>query len=212
MRFAVFVSGSGTNLQALIDSCQRSDAASVVLVVSDRPGIGALERAARAGIARAVLDDYNDPSAIMSILTGHTIDFIVLAGYLRLIPGEVVRGYDGRMINIHPALLPSFGGKGMYGRKVHEAVIASGAKVTGPTIHLVTGEYDRGLILAQWPVPVHSGDTPDTLAARVLETEHRLLPAVVESIARHGPGHFQFTFSEFQSDSPTNVLDTQNNC
>jgi phosphoribosylglycinamide formyltransferase 1 len=116
-------------------------------------------------------------------LTGHHADLVVLAGYLKLVPGDVVSAFRGRMVNVHPALLPAFGGEGMYGRRVHEAVLASGARVSGPTVHLVGEEYDRGPILAQWPVPVDPNDTVESLAARVLAAEHRLLPAVVLALA-----------------------------
>lgn len=108
----------------------------------------------------------------------------VLAGWLKLIPADVVRAWRGRMINIHPALLPSFGGPGMYGRRVHEAVIASGARVSGPTVHFVDEIFDHGAIIAQWPVPVLETDDAETLAARVLRVEHSVLPAVVEAFAR----------------------------
>ena len=105
-------------------------------------------------------------------------DLVVLAGYLKLVPAEVIDRYRGRILNVHPALLPAFGGKGMYGHRVHEAVLASGARESGATVHLVDEVYDRGAILAQARVPVLPGDDPETLAARVLEVEHRLLPAV----------------------------------
>jgi folate-dependent phosphoribosylglycinamide formyltransferase PurN len=110
----------------------------------------------------------------------------VLAGYLKLVPSGVIERYRGRILNIHPALLPAFGGPGMYGRHVHEAVLASGAGESGATVHLVDEEYDRGAVLAQARVPVLPGDTPERLAARVLEVEHRLLPAVVLAAARAG--------------------------
>ena len=108
----------------------------------------------------------------------------MLAGWLQLVPSEVVARYHGRMVNVHPALLPAFGGKGMYGKRVHQAVIAAGARVSGATVHLVDERYDEGAILAQWPVPVLPGDTPETLAARVLAVEHRILPLAVEALAR----------------------------
>ena len=188
MRIAVFASGGGTNLQALLDACRPPAPAEVVLVVSDKASAGALDRARDAGADAAVLADHNDADAILGVLAEHAIEFVVLAGYLKLVPPAVVAAFDGRMVNIHPALLPSFGGKGMYGRRVHEAVLASGATVSGPTVHLVSAEYDRGPILAQWPVPVQADDTPETLAARVLSVEHQLLPAVVLAAARHGRG------------------------
>ncbi|MGD8277954.1 MAG: phosphoribosylglycinamide formyltransferase [Gemmatimonadota bacterium] len=186
MRVAVFASGGGTNLQALLDACRPPEPAVVALVVSDKASAGALERARTSGAATAVLTRHDDANEILGVLRAHDIEFVVLAGYLKLVPADVVDAYAGRMINIHPALLPSFGGKGMYGRRVHEAVLQSGATLSGPTVHLVSTEYDQGGILAQWPVPVHREDTAETLAARVLAVEHQLLPAVVLAAARHG--------------------------
>lgn len=115
-------------------------------------------------------------------------DLVVLAGWLKLVPPAVVSAYRGRMINIHPALLPAFGGPGMYGRRVHEAVVASGARISGATVHFVDEIYDHGAIIAQWPVPVHESDDAGALAARVLTVEHRLLPDVVHAYAA---GHFR---------------------
>lgn len=186
MRIAVLASGSGTNLQALLDACRPPQPAEVVLVACNVAGAGALERAAAAGVPTWHVADPADGAALRDALERHGVDLVVLAGYLKLVPADVVSAYSGRMINIHPALLPSFGGKGMYGRRVHEAVLVSGATVSGPTVHLVTAEYDRGPILAQWPVPVLDGDTPETLQARVLAAEHQLLPAVVLAAADAG--------------------------
>ena len=120
------------------------------------------------------------------MLDGARIDLVVLAGYLKRVPDRVVAAWHGRMLNIHPALLPRNGGAGMYGPRVHEAVLASGDVVSGATVHLVTEEYDRGPVLGQATVPVLPGDTPDSLAARVLEAEHRLLPAAVLAAAKAG--------------------------
>ncbi|HEX5520119.1 MAG TPA: phosphoribosylglycinamide formyltransferase [Longimicrobiaceae bacterium] len=187
-RVAVFVSGGGTNLQALIDRFHAGAAvpARVALVVAGRAGIGALERAARAGIDAVVVPEggADDAGWLLGVLERHAIDLVVLAGYLRLVPHAVVHRYRGRMLNIHPALLPAFGGPGMYGMRVHRAVLASGACVSGATVHLVDEEYDSGRIVAQWPVPVLPGDTPESLAVRVLAVEHRLLPLAVEAAAR----------------------------
>src|SRR5690606_22036038 len=139
------------------------------------PGVGALERAARAGIASLVLDGADGAGTTLPrVLAEHGIELIVLAGYLRQVPDEVVAAYRGRILNVHPALLPGFGGKGMYGMHVHRAVLAAGVRVSGATVHLVDERYDEGPILAQWPVPVLPGDTPETLAARVLRVEHLL--------------------------------------
>lgn len=118
----------------------------------------------------------------LDLLRSHSIDLIALAGYLKLIPPGVVDAYSGRIVNIHPALLPAFGGSGMYGGRVHQAVLESGATVTGPTVHLVNTRYDEGRIVAQWPVPVLDGDTPGILAARVLQAEHLLYPLAIEHL------------------------------
>ncbi len=186
MNIAVLVSGGGTNLQVLLDACREEPAARIALVASDRPGIQALERARLAGVPAHVLPDPSDAGGLIDVLRTHDISLVVLAGYLKLVPDAVVRAYWGRMVNLHPALLPSFGGAGMYGKRVHEAVLACGATVSGATVHLVSPDYDRGPIVAQWPVPVASRDTPETLAARVHAVEHRLLPAVVLAAAKAG--------------------------
>lgn len=186
MRVAVLASGRGSNLQALLDSCRPPAAARVVLVASNKPEAYALERARRSGIPTQVIDDPNDAPAILNLLRGYEIDLLVLAGYLKLLPAPVVRAFAGRIINIHPALLPAFGGAGMYGLRVHQAVLASGATISGASVHLVDEEYDRGPIVAQWPVAVDPGDTPETLAARVLEVEHQLLAQVVLQAAQAG--------------------------
>lgn len=187
LRVAVLASGSGTNLQALLDRFDLGDdpAATVVRVIGSKAGIGALERARRAGTEAVVVDDPGpDGGRLAEALDAAEPGLVVLAGYLRKVAGPIVRSYRGRMINIHPALLPSFGGKGMYGLRVHEAVVESGARVTGVTVHFVDEEYDRGPIVAQWPVPVLEGDDAERLADRVLEIEHRLLPRVVAAFAR----------------------------
>lgn len=186
----MLASGGGSNLQALIDHFNATDStvARVALVVSDRADAGALERAARAGIAATVVavrgreaDDV--ARELLALFDTHRIGLVVLAGYLKLIPAAVVRRYAGRIVNVHPALLPAFGGPGMYGMRVHRAVIEAGATESGPTVHLVDEEYDRGAVLARWPVPVLPGDSPESLAARVLQAEHALLPVVVEALA-----------------------------
>jgi formyltetrahydrofolate-dependent phosphoribosylglycinamide formyltransferase len=186
VRVAVLASGGGTNLQALLDALQGSDLALVALVASDRPDAGALRRARGAGVATAVLHNPRDAAELLAVLTGARADLVVLAGYLKLVPPAVVARFRWRMINIHPALLPAFGGPGMYGPRVHEAVLASGAAESGATVHYVDEQYDRGPIIAQARVAVRPDDTPATLAARVLEVEHRLLPQVVLELARRG--------------------------
>ena len=181
---AVLVSGAGTNLQALLDALRDSPAARVTRVVASRADAGALERARRAGVSTLVLAHPDDPGEVVTAIGDARL--VVLAGYLKRIPPAAVARLRWRLINIHPALLPAFGGPGMYGRRVHEAVLASGAALTGATVHYVDEEYDRGPIIAQWPVPVRRDDTPDTLAARVLEVEHQLLPQAVVELARLG--------------------------
>lgn len=185
-RVGVLASGGGTNLQALLDHCVGEAPARVVLVATNNPRAGALPRARTAGIPTQIIEDCADAASVTGVLTNAGVDLVVLAGYLKLVPDQTVAAFAGRMINIHPALLPAFGGPGMYGRQVHEAVLASGATVSGASIHLVTPEYDRGPIIAQWPVPVLPDDTPESLAARILTVEHQLLPAVVLAAARAG--------------------------
>jgi phosphoribosylglycinamide formyltransferase 1 len=182
---AVLVSGGGTNLQALLDVLAESPVARVSRVVSSRAEAGALERARRAGVPTAVLADPTDAAEIVA--AAGDAGLVVLAGYLKRVPAAAVTRFRWRLINIHPALLPGFGGPGMYGRRLHEAVLASGTAISGATAHYVDEELDRGAIIAQWPVPVRSDDTPESLAARVLEVEHRLLPQVVMELARLGP-------------------------
>ena len=184
MRVAVLVSGGGTNLQALIDALGGAPTAPARIsrVISNRPDAGALERARRAGIPTTVLRDPQDPAELLAAIGDAQL--VVLAGYLKLVPGAVVARFRQRMVNIHPALLPDFGGPGMYGRRVHEAVLASRATESGATVHYVDEHYDRGPIVAQRRVPVRPDDTADTLAQRVLAAEHALLPEVLLSLAQ----------------------------
>lgn len=190
MQLAVFASGGGSNLEAILQAIEAGRLpARVVLVVADRDGIGALARARRRGLPTAVLPpaDFPDSAAFARALLGalaeHGAGFVALAGYLRKIPPEVVEAFRERILNVHPALLPAFGGPGFYGRRVHEAVLAHGATWSGATVHLVDEAYDAGPVVLQEPVPVHADDTADTLAARVLEVEHRLLPEALRLFA-----------------------------
>ena len=185
-RVAVLASGGGSNLQALLDACTGPAPARVVLVASNNPSAGALERARKAGVPEYVITDPGDGAGLTRAVQAATTDLVVLAGYLKLIPVETVAAYEGRMINVHPALLPDFGGPGMYGKRVHEAVLKAGRKESGASVHFVTNDYDQGAVIAQRPVPVQPGDTPETLAARVLAVEHQLLPEVVLAAARAG--------------------------
>lgn len=185
-RIAVLASGGGSNLQAILDhfAADARDAGTIVWVGANRADAGALVRAQAAGIETAVVADPEDGAALIATLAASQVDLLVLAGYLKRIPDSVVDAFDGRMLNVHPSLLPSFGGAGMYGERVHAAVIEAGVTITGVTVHFVNAEFDRGAIVAQWPVAVYEHDTPAELAARVLRTEHRLYPLCVEAVAR----------------------------
>ena len=185
-RIAVLASGGGSNLGALLahhealGDRRRSD---VVAVLSDRADARALARARERGIAAIVLEDPSDAGALAARLEAVGVGLIVLAGYLRLVPAGIVARHRGRIVNVHPALLPAFGGTGMYGLRLHRAVVEAGVRVTGVTVHFVDEQYDRGPIIAQWPVPVLADDSPERVAARVLRAEHELLPRVVEAVA-----------------------------
>ncbi|MEO8480096.1 MAG: phosphoribosylglycinamide formyltransferase [Gemmatimonadota bacterium] len=191
-RVVVAASGRGSNLLALGDALAGSHEAKIVAVLSDRDA-PVLEAARRRQWPTVRLLNPADPLEMATALRACRADLLVLAGYLRLIPGEVVAEWRGRIINIHPALLPRHGGAGMYGRRVHAAVLAAGDRVSGATVHLVDEAFDRGEILAQGTVPVLPEDSPDDLAARVLDVEHRLLPAAVLAAAKHG-SPVAFTF------------------
>ena len=191
LRVAVFASGRGSNFQAILDAVDRRDLdLDVVLCLSDRENAGALDRARSRSIATAVIHprNFEDESAyaseILDLLKGHDANFIALAGYMKKIPSRVIERYRMRILNIHPALLPAFGGQGMYGRRVHEAVIEYGVHWTGATVHLVEEEYDTGPIVLQEPVPVYPDDKPEDVAARVLQVEHRIYPKALQLFAQ----------------------------
>ncbi len=192
-RIAVFVSGGGTNLQALIDAqaAGKLPSGEIALVVSNREDAYALERAKAAGIPAWVIPmkRFSDPAArtvaLQAVLTEFNIDMIVLAGFLGIVQPETVARYAGRILNVHPSLIPSFCGMGYYGLHVHEAALTRGVKVTGATVHLVTAGVDEGPILMQKAVEVLPGDTPEILQRRVMEqAEWVLLPRAAEQIAR----------------------------
>lgn len=186
VRIAILASGGGTNLQAIIDyNMERGALASgeIVLVASNRANAGALERAERAGIFSTTFDASDDGSSLLSLLRAHHVGLVVLAGYLKKLPASVITEFHRRIINIHPGLLPDFGGPGMYGSRVHAAVLASGARTTGVTAHFVDDEYDHGPRIAEWRISVLETDTPESLAARVLEVEHLVFPRVVDMVA-----------------------------
>ncbi len=189
MRLGVLISGGGTTLQNLIDHIKRGQlAATIACVISSRPNAYGLVRAKNHNIPAYVVSrkEFRDDLAgfnreIWRHLRHHDVDLVILAGFLSLI--EVPSDYAYRMMNIHPALIPSFCGTGLYGHKVHEAVLESGVKVTGATVHFVDEEYDHGPIILQEPVPVYDDDTPETLAERVMAKERELYPRAIQLYA-----------------------------
>ncbi len=187
-KIAVLVSGGGTNLQALIDAQGRGELGSgkITLVIASKPGVYALERAANAGIEGRVLarKDYDSIAAYSKALademTAAEIDLVVLAGFLTIIDEQVYEAFPNRILNVHPALIPSFCGKGFYGLHVHEAALSKGVKVSGATVHIVTPECDAGPIILQKAVAVMQDDTPETLQRRIMEeAEWKILPEAV---------------------------------
>lgn len=192
IRIAVLCSGGGTNLQAILDAeaTGKLQSGKVVLVVADSVEAFALERAKKFGVETAVFDKKKYPRAereenILSCLRAKKIGLVVLAGFMTVLSSAFVEAYRGKILNIHPALLPSFGGMGMYGLHVHEAVLRAGVKVTGATVHIVTEECDGGPILAQKAVEVHEGDTPEVLQKRVMrEAEWVIYPAAIENYCK----------------------------
>lgn len=181
---AIFVSGSGTNCENIIRHFSGSGSVRVALVLSNRPDAYALVRAERLGVPSVIMPkaDFNDERKLMAVLAEHAIDFIVLAGFLLMVPPFLTERYPRRIVNIHPALLPKYGGKGMYGHHVHEAVRASGDTETGITIHYVSNVCDGGEIIFQAKTPVGPDDTPDDIAASVHRLEQRYFPEVIEQV------------------------------
>lgn len=188
-KIAVLVSGGGTNLQALIDAEKRGELGqgSISLVIASKPGVYALERAARNGIPSLVLSrrDYDSiaaySGALADTLSEAKIDLVVLAGFLTIIDEQVYERFPNRILNVHPALIPSFCGKGYYGLRVHEAALEKGVKVSGATVHIVTPECDAGPIVLQKAVNVQPNDTPETLQKRIMEeAEWKILPQAVK--------------------------------
>jgi phosphoribosylglycinamide formyltransferase-1 len=178
---AVFVSGSGSNAENLYNYFQSSDVARVTVLFANRPDIYALERARRLGLESVVFNKEEFQSGeVLNELKKRGIDYIVLAGFLWLMPSAIIRAYPRRILNIHPALLPRYGGKGMYGERVHRAVIEAGERESGITIHHVNERYDEGGTVFQAKVPVVPADTPDTLAAKIHELEYEYFPKIVE--------------------------------
>ena len=188
LNIAVLVSGGGTNLQALIDAEKRGEIVNgkITCVISSKPGVYALERAEKNGIPTVVIarSNYKDiasyTAAVTKELQDRKADLVVYAGFMTILDSQIVKAFPGKMMNVHPALIPSFCGKGFYGLHVHEAVLESGVKLTGATVHFVTEECDGGPIIMQKAVPVLKGDTPEVLQKRVMqECEWKILPESV---------------------------------
>ena len=190
LSIAVFISGGGSNLQAIIDARKSGlIRGEIRVVISNNSRAYGLERARLEKIPdyHISLKKYPDPADFLenlkTVLSRHKINLIVLAGYMKMLPREIIAAYKDRIINIHPALLPKFGGQGMYGLNVHQAVIDAGEKYSGATVHFVDNAYDHGAILIQRRIEVRTDDTPDSLAARVLDVEHQILPQAVAMFA-----------------------------
>ena len=184
LNIAIFVSGSGTNCENLIQHFKHSDTVNIALVVSNRPDAYALERASRHGVETAVVNraQLHDASVMLPLLKQYHIDFIVLAGWLPLIPVYLIDAYPRRIVNLHPALLPKYGGKGMWGHHVHEAVKAAGETETGMTVHYVTHVCDGGDIIAQFRVALSPTDTADDIAEKEHQLEMTYFPQVIEQL------------------------------
>ncbi|MCL5268048.1 MAG: phosphoribosylglycinamide formyltransferase [Bacteroidetes bacterium] len=186
MRLAVFVSGKGTNLLNIIKRNQEGFLRSEIILVISNHECEAIENSQRAGIRTKILDskslenEIEFGNVLLEVLRKNQIEFVVLAGFLKKIPDVVVKSFQNKIINVHPALLPSFGGKGMYGMKVHQAVIDYGCKVSGATVHLVDSEYDHGPVILQRCVPVSDDDTAETLASKIHQLEYELLPEALK--------------------------------
>lgn len=187
-RIAVFASGGGTDFQSVIDANEREHFCEIACLIASKEGIGAIDRAQRHGIPHAVYakKDYPDLEELYKKLAFHLnmlgVDYIVLAGWLKIIPQSFIKAFEDRIINIHPSLIPAFCGSGFYGLKVHQAVIDYGAKISGCTVHFVNEIPDGGAIIAQRAVEVKDGDSAESLQSRILEEEHKLLPWCVKQL------------------------------
>jgi phosphoribosylglycinamide formyltransferase-1 len=181
---AIFASGSGTNAENIINYFSTKNSAKVVIVLSNKRDALVLSRARKLNVPSVFFDrhDFYESGNVLEYLRKSEIDFIVLAGFLWLVPDNILKSYNNRIVNIHPALLPSYGGKGMYGSKVHRAVIENREKESGITIHYVNGKYDEGDIIFQAKCPVLPSDTPESLATRIHELEYRYFPETVEKL------------------------------
>lgn len=179
----VFASGSGTNFQAIIDAVKAGQIdAHIAGLITDRADIRAIDRAKKHNIPVHIIFQHSSPDKMREVLDSLKPDLIVLAGYLKKIPRAIVQEYEGRIINIHPSLLPDYGGPGFYGLNIHRNVLQNGEKESGCTVHYVTQNYDEGPIIEQSKVPVLKNDSPEKLAERILEKEHKMLPKVIKQI------------------------------
>lgn len=189
-KIAVFASGSGTDFQSIIDANERENFCKIELLIASKEGIAAIERAKKYGIQTAVFAKKDYPnltelySNLTNLLNSHGVDYVVLAGWLKIIPESFIKSFPDKIINIHPSLIPAFCGSGMYGLKVHMAVIEYGAKISGCTVHFVNEVPDGGAIIAQRAVKVDESDTPETLQLKILNEEHKLLPYCVKKLCR----------------------------
>ncbi len=186
-KIAVFASGSGSNAQCIIEYFEKIDSVRVAVVVTNRKQAGVIQRAENLGIAVEYVPKskfVDDTDSVLRMLENYGVDFVVLAGFLLQIPAAIVSRYQGRIVNIHPALLPDFGGAGMYGSRVHEAVLAAGRSRSGITIHYVDNEYDRGEIIFQAEIDVVTGDSVDSLQAKIQRLEHEHYPRVIDEVLK----------------------------
>lgn len=185
-KIAIFASGSGTNAERIANYFEHNPRINVEMILSNRADAFVLERAKKLGVKSCVFtrDELKDPEGVAALLSQHEIDLIVLAGFLWLIPTSLLEAFPGRIVNIHPALLPKYGGKNMYGMRVHEAVINAGEKESGITIHFVDEIYDHGKVRFQAKCQVEPGDTPERLAEKIHELEYRHYPEVIEKLLR----------------------------
>lgn len=185
-----FASGSGTNFQSVIDAINSGRLqAQISGLITDRPEAVALERAEKHGIPTHIID-LKKPDIgkhLLDLLSGLEPDLIVLAGYLKKIPDSIIEKYRGKIINIHPSLLPKYGGKGFYGMRVHQAVIENGEKASGCTVHFVDEIYDNGSVIEQVKVSVNKNESPDSLAKKILREEHKLLPRTIKKLLTQTP-------------------------
>ncbi|WP_339784370.1 MAG: phosphoribosylglycinamide formyltransferase [Imperialibacter sp.] len=178
---AIFASGSGTNAENIVKHFKGNSDVGVKLILSNKKDAGVLERAKKLGIPSHVFSrpDFYENNNVLDVLKAHNVDWVVLAGFLWLIPGNLIKAFPDKIINIHPALLPKFGGKGMYGDRVHQAVIQAGEKDSGITIHLVNEKYDEGKILFQASCDIEKDETPQSLAAKIHQLEYTYFPQVI---------------------------------